>query len=150
MRQLDAAKIDYSFVEYECDEENNIGEHAAEQVGCSLDEMFKTLVARGDEGQLFVYVIPVGASLNLKKAAAGSGNKKIEMIHVKEIFDLTGYIRGGCSPIGMKKLYPTYIDETAVLFDQIYVSGGRRGLSLRLNPDTLKDFIHAEYADLID
>ncbi len=150
MRQLDSAQIAYSFAEYECNEENNIGEHAAEQVGCSADEMFKTLVARGDDKQIFVYVIPVGASLNLKKAASASGNKKIEMIHVKEIFDLTGYIRGGCSPIGMKKLYPTYIDETAVLFDQIYASGGRRGLSLRLNPDELKDFVNAEYADLID
>ena len=146
MRQLDAAGIEYSFVEYDCDEDNLIGEHAAEQVGCSKDEMFKTLVARGDDKQLFVYVIPVGANLDLKKAAAASGNKKIEMIHVKEIFDLTGYIRGGCSPIGMKKLFPTYIDETAVLFDEIYVSGGRRGLSLKLNPDVLSEFIGAKYA----
>ena len=97
---------------------------------------------------LFVFVIPSGATLDLKKAAQVSGNKKIDMIHVKEIFDLTGYIRGGCSPIGMKKQYPTYIDETAVLFDRIYFSAGKRGVQIILSPEILAEFINAEFADL--
>ena len=134
--------------EYEYDESDLSGVHAAEALGVSEDEVFKTLVTRGDDNNLFVFVIPSGATLDLKKAAKVSGNKKIDMIHVKEIFDLTGYIRGGCSPIGMKKQYPTYIDETAVLFDQIYFSAGKRGVQIILSPDILADFIGADFADL--
>ena len=122
--------------------------HAAEALGVSEDEVFKTLVTRGDDNFLFVFVIPSGATLDLKKAAQVSGNKKIDMIHVKEIFDLTGYIRGGCSPIGMKKQYPTYIDETAVLFDRIYFSAGKRGVQIILPPEILAEFINAKFADL--
>ena len=148
MRQLDSAGIEYEMGEYEYDESDLSGVHAAEALGVSEDEVFKTLVTRGDDNLLFVFVIPSGATLDLKKAAQVSGNKKIEMIHVKEIFDLTGYIRGGCSPIGMKKQYPTYIDETAVLFDQIYFSAGKRGVQIILSPDILADFIGADFADL--
>ena len=148
MRQLDSAGIDYEMGEYEYDESDLSGVHAAEALGVSEDEVFKTLVTRGDDNLLFVFVIPSGATLDLKKAAQVSGNKKIDMIHVKEIFDLTGYIRGGCSPIGMKKQYPTYIDETAVLFDRIYFSAGKRGVQIILSPEILGEFIGAEFADL--
>ena len=148
MRQLDSAEIKYEMAEYDVDESDLSGTHAAEELGASEDEVFKTLVTRGDGGALFVFVIPSGASLDLKKAAAASGNKKIEMIHVKEIFDLTGYIRGGCSPIGMKKQYPTFIDETAVLFDKIYFSAGKRGVQIILAPEVLSEFICAPFADL--
>jgi Cys-tRNA(Pro)/Cys-tRNA(Cys) deacylase len=148
MRQLDSAGIEYEMGEYEYSEDDLSGVHAAEALGVSEDEVFKTLVTRGDDNNLFVFVIPSGASLDLKKAAQVSGNKKIEMIHVKEIFDLTGYIRGGCSPIGMKKSYPTYIDETAVLFDRIYFSAGKRGVQIILSPEILSDFIGADFADL--
>ena len=148
MRQLDSAGIEYEMSEYEVDENDLSGVHAAELLGVSEDEVFKTLVTRNDNNQLFVFVIPSGAELDLKKAAQVSGNKKIEMIHVKEMFDLTGYIRGGCSPIGMKKQYPTYIDETAVLFDKIYFSAGKRGVQIILPPETLCDFIGAEFYDL--
>ena len=134
--------------EYAVNENDLSGVHAAEALGVSEDEVFKTLVTRGDDNALFVFVIPSGANLDLKKAASASGNKKIEMIHVKEILELTGYIRGGCSPIGMKKQYPTYIDETAVLFDKIYFSAGKRGVQIILPPDVLSEFIGAEFADL--
>lgn len=148
MRLLDAAGIAYDTAEYEWDESDLSGEHAAAEIGCSEDEMFKTLVARGDNNLLSVYVIPTSTNLDLKKAAAVSGNKKIEMIHVRELVDLTGYMRGGCSPIGMKKPYPTYIDETAQLFDRIYFSAGKRGMSIILEPDVLAEFVGAEFADI--
>ena len=148
MRILDQRGLDYECAEYEYDESDLSGVHAAAELGVSEDEVFKTLVTRGDNNQLFVFVIPSGAELDLKKAAHASGNKKIEMIHVKEIFDLTGYIRGGCSPIGMKKQYPTLIDETAVLFEKIYFSAGKRGVQIILAPDILSEFIGADYADL--
>lgn len=148
MRQLDAAGIEYETAEYEYDESDLSGVHAAHELGASEDEVFKTLVTRGDSGNLNVFVIPSGATLDLKKAAAVSGNKRIDMIHVKELPELTGYIRGGCSPIGMKKLYPTFIDETAVLFDRIYFSGGRRGVQIILPPELLAEFVSAEFADI--
>jgi len=148
MRQLDTAGIEYETAEYTYDESDLSGEHVCEELGISEDEVFKTLVTRGDDNLLSVFVIPVAGTLDLKKAAAASGNKKIEMIHVKEIFDLTGYVRGGCSPIGMKKQYPTYIDETAVLFDKIYFSAGKRGAQIIMNPEVLADFIGAEFCDL--
>lgn len=148
MRMLDAAGISYGMAEYEVDESDLSGIHAAEALGVPADVVFKTLVARGDAGELFVFVIPVAETLDLKKAAAASGNKKIEMIHVKEMFDLTGYVRGGCSPIGMKKAYPTFIDETAQLYDEIYFSAGRRGAQIILPPDNLCGAADAVYADL--
>ena len=148
MRELDQAGIVYEYAEYDYDESDLSGEHVAAELGVSEDEMFKTLVTRGDNNLLSVFVIPVAGTLDLKKAAVASGNKKVEMIHVKEINDLTGYLRGGCSPIGMKKSYPTYIDETAILFDKIYFSAGRRGLQIILDPNILVEFIGAELVDL--
>ncbi len=148
MRLLDSAGIDYSMASYDYDESDLSGVHAAHELGVSEDIVFKTLVTRGDGGAFFVFVIPVAESLDLKKAAKASGNKSIEMIHVKEILDITGYIRGGCSPIGMKKAYPTFIDETAVLFDEIYFSAGKRGVQIILNPETLAEVSNAEFVDL--
>lgn len=149
MRILDSEDIEYRMAEYEVDEDDLSGVHAAESLGVSEEIVFKTLVARGDGNELFVFIIPVAENLDLKKAAAASGNKRIEMIHLRELFDLTGYVRGGCSPIGMKKAFPTYIDETAQLYDEIYFSAGRRGTQIILNADILCGVTGAEYADLI-
>ena len=149
MRLLDAAGIDYSMASYEYDESDLSGVHAAEELGVSEEEVFKTLVTRGDGNAFFVFVIPVAESLDLKKAAKASGNKSIEMIHVREILDITGYIRGGCSPIGMKKAYPTFIDETAELCDKIYFSAGKRGVQIILEPDILAEVSNAVFCDLI-
>lgn len=149
MRILDSADIDYRISEYEVDESDLSGTHAAELLGIDPDIMFKTLVTRGYDNLLWIFVIPVKENLDLKKAAKVSGNKRIEMVHVKEILDLTGYVRGGCSPIGMKKQYPTYIDESATLYDEIYFSAGRRGQQIIMNPYELTDLIDAEFADLI-
>ena len=133
MRLLDAAGIAYRTAEYEYDESDLSGKHAAQQVGLPEEQVFKTLVTRGDKTGLLVFCIPVSDELDLRRAASVSGNKKLEMIHVKELLPLTGYIRGGCSPIGMKKKYPTYIDETSILFDEIAVSAGQRGLQIILD-----------------
>jgi Cys-tRNA(Pro)/Cys-tRNA(Cys) deacylase len=148
MRLLDAAGINYSMASYEYDESDLSGVHAAQELGVSEDMVFKTLVTRGDANAIFVFVIPVAESLDLKKAAKASGNKSIEMIHVREILDITGYIRGGCSPIGMKKAYPTYIDETATLCDKIYFSAGKRGVQIILEPAILAEVCNAEFCDL--
>ena len=148
MRLLDAAGISYGMAEYEVDESDLSGVHAADELGVPAETVFKTLVARGDGNGLFVFVIPVAENLDLKKAAAASGNKRIEMVHVRELFDLTGYVRGGCSPIGMKKVYPSYVDETAQLYDEIYFSAGRRGAQIILAPNKLCEVTGAEYADL--
>lgn len=148
MRILDTAGIEYSTKEYEYDENNLSGSHVAREIGMNPDQVFKTLVARGDKNGINVFCIPVDCELDLKKSAKVSGNKKVEMIHVKEILGITGYIRGGCSPIGMKKKYPTYIDETAILFDEIVVSAGIRGQQIIINPEKLIDFISAKEADL--
>lgn len=149
MRMLTAAGIAYQAREYSYNESDLSGVHAAAVLGLDPDATFKTLVLRGDKNGLFVCCIPVAEEVDLKKAAVISGNKKAEMIHVKELPVLTGYIRGGCSPIGMKKAFPTYIDETAQLFDAIAVSAGIRGQMLLLSPEELKKFIGAEYADLV-
>ena len=148
MRLLRQAKIPFDTSEYEYDESDLSGVHAAAVLGIDPDCMFKTLVARGDKTGLGVFCIPVAEELDLKKAAAVTGDKKIEMVHVKELLSLTGYIRGGCSPIGMKKKYPTFIDETAQLFDRIYVSAGQRGQQLILSPDDLRAYTGAAYADI--
>jgi len=148
MRMLMKANIPFETSEYEVDESDLSGVHAAHELGIDPDCMFKTLVARGDKKGVSVFCIPVAEELDLKKCAAVSGDKKIEMIHVKELLGLTGYIRGGCSPIGMKKKYPTWIDETAQLCDQIYVSAGMRGQQIILAPDDLLHCVEAEYADL--
>ncbi len=148
MRILDQCNISYDTGEYDYDESDLSGNHVAEVLGISKDEIFKTLVTRGADNELFVFVIPVSGELDLKKAAITAGQKKIEMIHVKELVGLTGYMRGGCSPIGMKKLFPTYVDETAMLFDRIYISAGKRGEQIILASDDLISVVDGKYADL--
>ena len=149
MRLLRAAKVPFEVKEYEVDENDLSGVHIAESLHISPDCMFKTLVARGATGGIYVFCIPSASELDLKKCAALVGEKSIEMVHVKELLGLTGYIRGGCSPVGMKKKYPTYMDETAVLFDPIYVSAGARGAQLVINPETLAEFAKIAFADLM-
>lgn len=143
-RLLDAAGISYSLVEYAVDEEHLEASHVAAQLGEDLDRVFKTLVLRGDKTGPFVCVIPGSLEVDLKTAARISGNKNCEMLHLKELLPLTGYIRGGCSPIGMKKPFPTYIHESALLHDTIYISAGVRGLQLCINPKDLITFINAQ------
>ena len=149
MRLLEAAGISYRTAEYEYDESNLSGLHAAEQVGMAPEQVFKTLVLRGDKNGLLVCVIPGDKEVDLKKAAKISGNKKVEMIAMKELLPLTGYIRGGCTPIGMKKPYPTWIHLTATDFPFIYISAGQRGLQLKLNPEDLIKTFGISPADLI-
>ena len=148
MRLLDAAEISYHTSEYAFDENDLSGVHAAEAIGLPPDQVFKTLVTRGDKTGPAVFCIPVHLELDLKKAAAVSGNKKLEMIHLKELLGLTGYVRGGCSPIGMKKKFPTFLDETAVLFDELAISAGIRGQQILIAPQALLDYTQALYADL--
>jgi len=143
-RLLDAAGISYTLVPYEVDEEHLEASHVAQQLGEDLDRVFKTLVLRGDRNGLFVCVIPGSLEVDLKVAARISGNKSCAMIHVKELLPLTGYIRGGCSPIGMKKPLPTFLHESAFLWDSIYISAGVRGLQIGIAPQALKDFIGAD------
>ena len=148
MRLLESAGIAYRTAEYEYDENNLSGLHAAEQIGIPAEQVFKTLVTRGDKTGILVFCIPVDMELDLKKAASVSKNKKVEMTHMKELLALTGYIRGGCSPIGMKKKYPTFIDETCILFDEIAVSAGIRGEQVILSPEDLARFTEATEADI--
>ena len=143
-RLLDAAGISYTLVPYEVDEEHLEASHVAQQLGEDLDRVFKTLVLRGDRNGLFVCVIPGSLEVDLKVAARISGNKSCAMIHVKELLPLTGYIRGGCSPIGMKKPLPTFLHESAFLWDSIFISAGIRGLQIGIAPQALKDFIGAD------
>lgn len=143
MRLLDAAGVHYRTAEYEYDESDLSGRHAAEQLDLPAEQVFKTLVARGDKTGPVVFCIPVLDELDLRRAAAVSGNKKVELIHLKELLPLTGYLRGGCSPIGMKKKFPTYIDETCTLFDEIAVSAGARGKQIILSPDDLISYTAA-------
>ena len=142
-RLLDAAGISYTLVPYEVDEDHLEASHVAEQLGEDLDRVFKTLVLRGDKNGLFVCVVPGSMEVDLKVAARISGNKNCAMIHVKELLPLTGYIRGGCSPIGMKKPLPTFIHESALLWDTIYISAGVRGLQICIAPQALIDFVGA-------
>ncbi len=148
MRLLDRDGISYHTKEYEVDESDLSGEHVAVQLGLPVEQVFKTLVTRGEKNGIMVFCIPVAEELDFKKLATLTKDKKVEMIHVKELLGLTGYIRGGCSPIGMKKKYPTWIDETAILFDEIYVSGGVRGCQIVINPEDLAGCVEAEFADL--
>ncbi len=149
MRLLDAAGIAYRTVEYEVDENDLSGVHVARQLGQPCEQIFKTLVLKGEKKGYLVCCIPVDQELDLKKAAKAFGEKKVEMIHMKDLLAVTGYIRGGCSPIGMKKKFPTWIDETAVLFEEIAVSGGVRGEQIFLNPEDLAELIQAKFADLV-
>lgn len=149
MRMLDRAHISYEVATYEYDEDDLSGVHAAAQVTViTAEQCFKTLVARGEKQNLFVYCIPVAAELNLKAAAAVAGQKRVELIHVKELPALTGYLRGGCSPIGMKKPYPVYVDDSAEQYDRIGISGGHRGIQVILNPKELVQFVKGAFASL--
>lgn len=148
MRLLKQAEIDFDTSSYEVDESDLSGVHLAQQLGVDVDCVFKTLVTRSDKKNIYVFCIPAAQELDLKKCAAAVGEKKIEMIHVKELLGLTGYIRGGCSPIGMKKKFPTILDETAVLFDRIYVSGGQRGVQIIIDPNVLAQFVGAQLCDV--
>ena len=134
---------------YEFDEKDLNGNHAAEAIGKPAEEVFKTLVARGERTGINVFCIPVCFELDLKKAAKAAGDKNMVMVPVKELLALTGYIRGGCSPVGMKKKYPTFIDETAQLYDEIAVSAGARGHQMLLPPEPLAELVDAEFVDLI-
>lgn len=133
---------------YDYDEQDLSGIHAAAAIGMPQEQVFKTLVTRGERSGIHVFCIPVCCELDLKKAAVAAGDKSIAMVQVKELLSLTGYIRGGCSPVGMKKKYPTHIDETAILYDEIAVSAGARGHQMILNPEALADMIHAEFAEI--
>lgn len=149
IRILEANNIKYSTHTYHVDENHLDAVTVANEVGAEPESVFKTLVTRGDKTGINVFCIPGNMDLNLKKAALVSGNKKVEMIKVKEITDITGYIRGGCSPIGMKKDFPIFIDETSQLFDEIYISAGVRGMQIKLSPFDLCTIIKGNLTDLI-
>lgn len=147
-RILDRMKIKYELLEYTVDPDDLAADHVAAELGEPIGQVFKTLVLRGDKNGIFVCVVAGNREVDLKKAAKASGNKKAEMIAMKELLPLTGYIRGGCTSIGMKKHYPTYISEDAFQFPFIYVSAGKRGLQLKLNPNDLLKAADASSADI--
>ncbi|HPS64246.1 MAG TPA: Cys-tRNA(Pro) deacylase [Ignavibacteria bacterium] len=149
IRILESLGIKFETAEYEFTEDEIDAISVAKKIEASGDIVFKTLVTHGDKTGITVFCIPAEAELNLKKAAAASGNKKIEMVHVKELLPLTGYIRGGCSPVGMTKKYPTYIEETAQMFEMIFVSAGTRGMQVKISPADLAHVTEAEFSDLI-
>lgn len=149
-RLLDAKSIHYDLAEYEVDETDLSAVTLAKKIGQDVEQIFKTLVLRGDKTGVFVCVIPGNAEVDLKKAAKVSGNKSCAMVQQKELLPLTGYIRGGCSPIGMKKPFPTFIHETCILFDTIFVSAGQRGLQFKINPDDLIKTTGAKVCDLVE
>ena len=149
VRLVEQAKIPCREHFYEFDEKDLNGNHAAAAIGMPPEQVFKTLVARGAKTGINVFCIPVCCELDLKKAAKAAGDKNMELIAVKELLPLTGYIRGGCSPVGMKKKYPTYKDETCQLYDEIAVSAGERGHQMVLPPDGLLSLTGAELKDLI-
>lgn len=147
MRILDRMKIPYRVIQYECDEFID-GLHTAQKTGAPVEQSFKTLVTRGKSGQYYVVAIPIAEEVNLKNAAKLAGEKSLEMIHVKEITGITGYVRGGCSPIGMKKQFPTFIHESAMQYSEIYISGGRIGTTLCLSPTDLLTACEGTYGNL--
>ena len=147
MRILEKLKIPFEVKTYECDEFVD-GMHIADQLGQPYEQSFKTLVMQGKSKEYYVFVLPVDKEVDLKKAAHVVGEKSLAMVHVKDIQAVTGYIRGGCTSIGMKKKYPTFIDETAILFDEIAVSAGMRGEQIILNPEDLIRFVEAKEADV--
>lgn len=147
MRILDRMKIPYRVIQYECDEFID-GLHTAQKTGAPVEQSFKTLVTRGKSGQYYVVVIPIAEEVNLKNAAKLAGEKSLEMIHVKEITGITGYVRGGCSPIGMKKQFPTFIHESAMQYSEIYISGGRIGTTLCLSPTDLLTACEGTYGNI--
>ncbi len=142
-RLLDQAKIEYELIPYEVDESNLAATHVAEQLGEDVAQVFKTLVLRGENNGIFVAVIPGDKEVDLKLAAKASGNKSAKMIGMKELLPTTGYIRGACSPIAMKRHFPTFIHPTALDYEIIYVSAGVRGMQIKINPRQLIDFVDA-------
>ena len=148
-RLLDQLKIEYQLISYEVDENDLGATHIARQLGQPIERLFKTLVLRGDKTGLFVCVIPGAEEVDLKKAAKVTGNKKAEMIHVKELLPLTGYIRGGCSPVGMKKPLPTYFHQSVTDYDKVYCSAGQRGLQFCIAPADLVKAARGTICDLI-
>ena len=148
-RLLDKAKIPYELVPYTVDENNLAADHVAEELGEDINQVFKTLILHGDRSGHFVCVVPGNTEVDLKKAAKAAGAKKAEMIPMKELLPLTGYIRGGCSPIGMKRPFPTFFHHSALDFDVIFVSAGVRGLQLKIAPQDLIDYVNASITDLI-
>ena len=148
-RLLDKAKIKYELVPYEVDENDLAATHIATQLDEDIRQVFKTLVLKGDKTGYFVCVVPGDAEVDLKKAAKVSGNKKVDLIPMKELLPTTGYIRGGCSPVGMKKAFPTYFHSTCMDFDYIYVSAGVRGLQLKIAPADLVKSVRASVAEII-
>ena len=149
MRQLDAAKIKYDTCEYKVDENDLSGTHIADQIGLPYEIVFKTIVTKGDKTGYLVFCVPCDKEIDLKKAAVATGNKKIEPLHVKDLLGLTGYIRGGCSPIGMKKKFPTFFDASATRHEKITVSAGVRGAQLLIDTKTLIGFVGAKTAEII-
>ena len=149
MRILDSAGIAYTPLEYTPDENDLSGTHVADQIGMPREQVFKTLVAKGNRLGPLVFVIPCETELDLKKCAAVSGSKSVELIPVKELLSVTGYIRGGCSPIGMKKKFPTYFDESVTLYDKITVSAGIKGCQLLIKSKEILSVTEAECADII-
>ena len=148
-RLLDQKKIAYELIPYEVDENDLGAQHIADQLGEDINQVFKTLVLKGERTGYFVCVVPGNAEVDLKKAAKVAGDKKCDLIPMKELLPLTGYIRGGCSPIGMKKHFPTFIHESCQNFDYIYVSAGQRGLQFRISPQDLISVAGATVADLV-
>jgi len=149
MRLLENAGIPYEAAEYPTDDGLIDAVSVAKKIGRDVDQTFKTLVAQSPGHEYFVFVIPGSAELDLKKAAHAAEQKSIELIPLKQLFPLTGYMHGGCSPIGMKKQFPAFIDETAILFDPVCISGGRVGLNIAVNPEALAGFIQAKFVDLV-
>jgi len=147
-RLLDKAKISYRLIPYEVDENNLAATHVAESLGEDIRKVFKTLVMKGERHGYFVCVIPGDREVDLKKAAKAAADKKADLIPMKELLPLTGYIRGGCSPIGMKKPFPTFFHTTAANFDKIYVSAGVRGMQIEINPMQLIDYVGGKLVDI--
>ncbi len=147
-RLLDKAGIAYNLIPYDFDENDLAAQHVAESLGQPIERVFKTLVLHGDRSGYIVCVIPGNGEVDLKALAKISGNKKVEMIPMKDLLGVTGYIRGGCSPIGMKKKFPTYYHSTASSFSTIYISAGVRGLQIEINPQELMDFVGASAGDV--
>ncbi len=149
-RLLDKAKVSYELIPYEVDESDLSAVHVAASLGENVEQVFKTIVLHGEKSGYFVCVLPGDHEIDLKRAAKVSGNKKCELLPMKELLPVTGYIRGGCSPIGMKKHFPTYIHHTAEQYPYIYISAGLRGLQIKLDPADLLREARAEYAELTD
>ena len=149
MRLLDKAKIAYEAKEYPVDENDLSGSHAADLLGVDHGSVFKTLVLKGDKTGYLVCCIPVDGEVDLKKAAKAAGDKKVEMLPMKDLLAVTGYIRGGCSPIGMKKRFPTFLDPSAFSYENIAVSAGQRGVQVLLSPADLEDYVGAKIVELM-